>query len=324
MGVIKRLFGVPNSPDPAPAKPVSAQPFASPRMVAAEEVRTTAGEQGDVLVELDIVGEEPHQDVLARIAGPKEPEGKQKVVGVTLRCEPTNEYDRNAVSVEVMGLHVAYVARAQAALLCLPIADNCNGAIEARGLIVGGWDDGITEGHYGLRVWLTTRDTKRIGVEAERLDPSLRTRLELPKLPPVASGERRLSPTRGPIFTSQYGDEQAAYGSGVTVVAEEHYQAAILAAMPRGWDTRSWPLLVELDLVRDGNPHGKTATPCIGVRIGTERVGYFTNAMTERYASPIEAALAAGERPTAAATAYQGNKRGATFWRLRVDLGPAD
>jgi hypothetical protein len=103
------------------------------------------------------------------------------------------------------------------------------------------------------------------------------------------------------------------------VVGEEHYEAAIIAAMPSGWDIRSWPLLVELDFVRDGNPHGKAAAPRVGVRIGTKRVGYFTNAMTERHAGPIEAALTAGERPTAA-TAYQGSKRGATFWRLRVDL----
>jgi hypothetical protein len=320
MGVIRRLFGAANSSEAAHAEPIPAQPLASPRILAAEEVRADANEHGDVLVELDIVGEEPHQDTLARIAGPKEPEGKQKLVGVTLRCEPTNEYDRNAVSVEVMGQHVAYVARAQAALICPPIADVCNGAIEARGLIVGGWNDGRTEGHYGIRVWLTTRDTDRLGVDAERLDKSLRPRLELPKLPPAAPGERRLSPTRGPIFTSQHGDEQRAYGSGITVVAEEHYQTAILAAIPSGWDTRSWPLLVVLDLVREGNPHGKTATPCVGVCIGNERVGFLTNAMTERHGSSIEAALAAGEQPTAAATAYQGSKHGMTFWRLRVDL----
>ena len=32
-------------------------------------------------------------------------------VGTSLRCEPTNEYDANAVRVEVMGQLFGYVAR---------------------------------------------------------------------------------------------------------------------------------------------------------------------------------------------------------------------
>ena len=113
-------------------------------------------------------------------------------------------------------------------------------------------------------------------------------------MPPIAAGERRLSPKRSPIYTSQFGDEQVAYGGGVTVVGEEHYQATILAVIPSGWDTRACPLLVDLDIVVEGNPHTKRPTPCIGVSLGSERVGYFTPAMTDRYRSVVETVLAEG------------------------------
>lgn len=309
MGLIRRFFGGPS---------------AAPVQISIEEAHAEAAERGDKLVELNIVGEAAYQGALARLAGPKDADGKHAAFGVTLRCEPANAYDRNAVRVEVMGQLLAYVARAQAALLCPRIAAACNGVIEARGMIVGGWNDGASEGHYGIRVWLTTRDTDRLGVVAADIDKSLRPHLDLPTMPPVATGERRLSPQRAPAYTSQFGDEQVAYGSGVTVVGEEHYQATILAAIPSGWDTRACPLLVDLDVVADGNPHTKRATPCVGVRIGSERVGYFTSAMTERYRNVIESALAEGARATAVASAYQGTKGGTTFWRLKVDLSPAD
>jgi hypothetical protein len=67
------------------------------------EVRTDAAESGDELVELKIVGESYRQAAIAAIAGPKEPEGKSFRVGVTLRHEPENAHDRNAVRAEVMG-----------------------------------------------------------------------------------------------------------------------------------------------------------------------------------------------------------------------------
>jgi hypothetical protein len=86
------------------------------------------------------------------------------------------------------------------------------------------------------------------------------------------------------------------------------------------WDTRAWPLLVDLDMVAEGNPHTKKPSPCVGVCIGSARVGYFTSAMTDRYRQMIESGLAEGARVTANASAYQGTKSGTTFWRLRVDL----
>ena len=94
--------------------------------------------------------------------------------------------------------------------------------------------------------------------------------------------------------------------------------------IPSGWDTRACPLLVDLDIVVEGNPHTKRPTPCIGVSLGSERVGYFTPAMTDRYSSVVETVLAEGARATAVASAHQGTKGGTTFWRLKVDLSPVD
>src|SRR3954463_15115433 len=104
---------------------------ADARLVRENVVRDTPEE----LVELNVVGESYRQDALATISGAKAAEGKHFMVGATLRCEPTNEYDANAVRVEVMGQHVGYLAREQAAIMCPSLQRVCGGALEARGLI---------------------------------------------------------------------------------------------------------------------------------------------------------------------------------------------
>jgi hypothetical protein len=283
-----------------------------------------AADDGDELVELNIVGESHHQDTLQEIAGPKRPEGKRTLAGVTLRCEPENPYDANAIRVEVLGHLLAHVARDQAAILSPAITRACGGVIEARGLVVGGWKvDGRdaegrfaekNEGHFGIRVWLTTKDCTRLDVDEVTLDPSLRPRLTYPAIPPAANGERRMSATRADV-------EAERYGSTVTVVNEEHYQATIVAAMPPSWDDRTWPLLVELGAA-SANPHAKQPVECIVVRIGNDPVGYFTSAMSTRHLPAVSAACADAERVTAEAHASQGTKSGKTFWRLKVEVGP--
>jgi hypothetical protein len=121
-----------------------------------------ADDPGDV-VELPVVGESYRQDALERIAGPKEADGKSHLVGVTLRCEPTNEHDSNAVRVEVLGQLVGYIARDIAAQISAGLAKQ-RGVLEAGGMIVGGWDDGQTEGHYGCRVWIPASAAQRLGM----------------------------------------------------------------------------------------------------------------------------------------------------------------
>jgi hypothetical protein len=90
------------------------------------------------------------------MVGPRGPDGKHCQVGVTLRCEPTEPHDLNAIRAEVMGQHVGYVSRGAAKLLSPAMQAMCGGVGEAQGVIVGGWDDGETQGDYGVRVWVAT------------------------------------------------------------------------------------------------------------------------------------------------------------------------
>jgi len=267
------------------------------------DVQEQVDPAGD-LVELDIVGESYRQDVLKAISGPKHAEGKHMSVGTTLRCEPGNQSDPHAIRVEVMGKHVAYVARQHAAILSPAMTAAFRGVIEAPGMIVGGWHSHDSEGHYGIRVWITTRETTRLGLRPDQLDARLR---KYPALPPLGNGERRLGPA--PSESHPW----------ATVTCEENYQDAIIKAMPQSWDDHSWPVLVGLSIVAD-NPYSKHDGPCVGVAIGDHQVGFLTPKMTERFGPLIEAATSAALRTTAEGWAYRGAKRGSTFWRLRVSM----
>jgi hypothetical protein len=292
------------------------------REMATQELRAAADEDHAELVEIiEVVGESYRQEALARLAGRKDAEGKHKLVGAVLRCEPQNEHDANAIRVEVMGEHVGYVSRETATFLSPAMQRACGGALEARGLIVGGWksesrdDHGryleVSEGSYGIRVWITQRDTERLGVRPDALDPGLRP--HWPEAPKPVHGEQRLSPTNADV-------EAGRYGSVATVTCEEHYQDAIEAAMPTGWDPeRTWPLLVDL-AVAASNPHTKQATPCIEVRSGDRTVGYLTPKMSARHMALMEACVKSGSRATATATASRRIKGGLTIWRIKVPI----
>lgn len=273
------------------------------------------------MVELTVVGESYRQELLAQIAGPREADGKQHYVGVTLRCEPGNPHDTNAIRVEVMGQHVAFIARVQAAALSAAMQQRCGGVIEAHGMVVGGWDDGATTGYYGIRVWIPPAHLDRIGIDRSAVEqqprpqepaPPPRPPMTYPTLPNVKAGERRLSPTERDLKAGRY-------GTVVTVIDEEHYQPAILSIMPAGWDDRSWPLLVDL-AIAERNPHSKHDTPCIEVRVAAAVAGYFTPKMTERHHPQVTSALANSSRVTAIGSASVGEKAGNRFWRLKVTL----
>jgi hypothetical protein len=282
------------------------------RQEAAAEVHAQADVDDESLIEIEVVGESHRQHALEQIAGGKDESGKQLRVGVTLRAEPSNEYDRNAVRVECYGQLLGYVARRVASILSGPIQAHCGGALEARGLIVGGWRHRDSEGHFGIRVWVTDRDASRLGLAPHVLDPSRRApRMAWPELPAAGPDERRISPTAADLEAQRWGRQ-------VTVTCEEHYQPVIEAAMPAGWeDDRSWLLLVEL-VMAECNPHAKTPVPCIEVRLNGACIGFFTPAMTDRYRRAVVEAGAGGNRVTATAQASRGTKAGASVWDLKV------
>jgi hypothetical protein len=127
-----------------------------------------------------------------------------------------------------MGMLVGYIPRDKAALLSPAMQAHCGGIIETRGLIVGGWKDGSSEGSYGIRVWLSSSDAKRLNIDPrdielrhEVFEPSI----QYPKLPEPTEGERRLTPCA---------DDYIALPTTVTVTQEEHYQIAIAATRPPG------------------------------------------------------------------------------------------
>jgi hypothetical protein len=129
----------------------------------------------DQLVEIDVVGESHQQEALERIAGARTERGKHHAVGTTLRCDPRNQYDPNAIRVECMGQLLGYIPRQTAAHLAPPLIQH-GGVAEGIGVIVGGWDDGATIGSYGVRVWLPRLSLSRIDVDPERVRRETNTR----------------------------------------------------------------------------------------------------------------------------------------------------
>jgi len=293
------------------------------REEAREHVAFEAESLPAELVELKIVGESYRQDALRAIAGPKEPDGKELAVGATLRCEPSNAYDPNAIRVEVMGQLLGYVAREQALLLASAISRTHAGCIEVRGLIVGGWRDGASEGSYGIRVWLTTRDTDRLQVAPGVLDPAHRPApVTLPPPPPAPAP--RWSP---PTLPQPQNDPQ------VESALDEFHRAA-QAAKAAAKKTRTsrtpyrapGPTDSEMRLVYSTTPTFVTGSaefqealkrqpPTIGrlvaqlirsgerveVQINGERVGYLTPKTSGKFLEVLRTAEAAGKKLTCAA-----------------------
>jgi len=288
------------------------RPSPSVRELDAAELAQQAESDDEAdLVEIEIHGESFRQETLEALAGPKEADGKHVVEGVTLRCEPSNPHDPNAVRVEVMGQLVGYVARDQAPVVSQGMQRSCGGVLEERGLIVGGWRDRQSEGHYGIRVWLTRRDADRIGLKPSA-PPPLETLAPWPEIPKSQRDERRLSPSLADLQAKRW-------GSKVTVVGEEHYQDVIVAALPEAWDRHYCPALVEL-AIAPCNPHAQHPVPCVEVRIAGHSVGYFTPKMTDRYRNLIERAIEDGLRATALATVRQAEKGGVQIWRVQVEM----
>ena len=79
-----------------------------------------------------------------------------------LTAEPSNKYDKNAVRIDIQGTTVGYIARNEAAEFqseLLKISQSRKARCDA--VIVGGWIDDDSEGHYGVKLNL------RIPLETE-------------------------------------------------------------------------------------------------------------------------------------------------------------
>lgn len=95
----------------------------------------------------NIVGEQSYQNNLKKIAGPKEEESKFFECYAKVSSEPFNQYDKNAVKVEINGLTVGYLSKSEAAKLSGKMVNKTVPAV-----IDGGWFDADGEGSYGVKL----------------------------------------------------------------------------------------------------------------------------------------------------------------------------
>ena len=95
----------------------------------------------------NIVGEQSYQNNLKKIAGPKEEESKFFECYAKVSSEPFNQYDKNAVKVEINGLLVGYLSKGEAAKLAGRVINKTVPAV-----IDGGWKDEESTGSYGVKL----------------------------------------------------------------------------------------------------------------------------------------------------------------------------
>jgi hypothetical protein len=102
-----------------------------------------------------VVGESHYQAELERICGGRDEHGAHHECVALLVPEDTNEFDPNAVRVDIDGLTVGYFSR-PAAKRYRPIADQLRSEGKvgaAAAIIVGGWDRGGDDrGHFGVQL----------------------------------------------------------------------------------------------------------------------------------------------------------------------------
>ena len=95
----------------------------------------------------NIVGEQSYQNNLRKIAGPKEEESKFFECYAKVSSEPYNQFDKNAVNVEINGLLVGYLSKGEAAKLAGKVINKTVPAV-----IDGGWKDEQSTGSYGVKL----------------------------------------------------------------------------------------------------------------------------------------------------------------------------
>lgn len=104
-----------------------------------------------------IVGEAAHQKKLLAIAGGYKHEFGVKIdIEATLKPEPSNPHDANAVAVIINRKTVGYLKKEHAPIFVEFLNENEADIGVCEGRIVGGWDDGEgDEGHFGVKLSLS-------------------------------------------------------------------------------------------------------------------------------------------------------------------------
>lgn len=121
--------------------------------------RATQADLEPVMLEggfrVEVVGESNYQDALEAACGGRQRHGVEHDCIATLRAEPENPYDPDAVRVELDGRLVGYLSRG-AAKAFKPTADRLAAAGRVgtcHAQIVGGWDrEHGDRGHFGINL----------------------------------------------------------------------------------------------------------------------------------------------------------------------------
>lgn len=109
--------------------------------------------------ELDVVGESfgNRQAALERICGGRTHDGHTHECFATLKREPANPQDNNAIAVTIDGDMVGYIPRDIAADLAPYLDRFWPQGVTVRAVIRGGWDRGEHDrGHFGVKLYLPT------------------------------------------------------------------------------------------------------------------------------------------------------------------------
>ncbi len=114
-----------------------------------------------------IRGEAHYQAELERSAGKARPGGWLVPVAVSLRREPTNPHDENAIQSAIDGRVVGYVAKEVAATLAQLLDQHPNREFSFAGLIRGGWREGSD---LGVHLWLRRRISPGPALSLDGLD----------------------------------------------------------------------------------------------------------------------------------------------------------
>lgn len=104
--------------------------------------------------ELDIVGESYYLSAFTQLCGPRRARGVNIETLAALRREPNNPHDSNAVGIYIEDLKVGHLSREDAVRYKDLIEQTNQQGYEAvsPARIKGGWDDGDTQGHYGVKL----------------------------------------------------------------------------------------------------------------------------------------------------------------------------
>jgi hypothetical protein len=158
MGFLRRLLGGQPS---TPPEPLSGPP-STPAERQRRDLRSAPLADGyEHLIQgpsLDVVGVSNYRAAIEAVVG-RRLEGHQDVVDAALVWEPNNEFDANAIAVQIGGRTCGYVPRPDAKRY-RPVMEWCRaeGFVPVvRGDVSGGWrlDDG-TWAHFGVRLYVAS------------------------------------------------------------------------------------------------------------------------------------------------------------------------